>query len=85
MLLWEWHACCTYQLTAVMMTCTRYIADQASQYSNRDELRTHEALPLAEELLAADGCWSFFVECVVSGRLTVFQWMITHPCTYRQN
>lgn len=67
------------------MACTRRAADQVSQYSNRDALRTHEALPLAEELLAADSYWSLFVEHVVTGRLTVFQWMVTHPCTYRQH
>lgn len=82
--LWEWHGHCTYQRTATM-ACTRCVAGQVSQYSNRDELRTHEALPLAEELLAADGCWSLFVEHVVTGRLAMFQWMITHPCTYRQH
>lgn len=47
---------CTHELTEAVVACTGPVLDQGSQHFDRGKCGTQQTLPLAEQLLAADGC-----------------------------
>lgn len=51
-------------LTLARTVCTRLVQAQVSQSSRLDGGGAHEVPPLAEELLASDGCWGREASCL---------------------
>lgn len=54
---WTGHGCCSHELTAAVVTCTRFAHDGVHQHSSTDRGGMGEAPLWAEEPLARDGCW----------------------------